>query len=302
MNIGRLFSEAGRLLRQHKTLWFLGGLAALATEALTITVRLLTGETGGTAVTNPLLSLQILLNAANQTQTAILAVIALMAVLLIVWLLSAIAEGGLITGVIKAQTESQLQFIPQLRRGLSVLWRFIAIDTILFFPLFLVLLLALLLSGGALAALAIAIENGGSIPEASTAVVGASIGAACFACLTLPVGLLTFLYRLLAFRAAAVDDLSTRASIGVVWPLIKQHLGYLLLVGFIILTLRIVGAVAQMIIAAVLPTDGSSWGAEIGLIITGLLLTTLLHTYGSAVWTLFYQQLTPKKQIHEQPL
>lgn len=297
MDYGHLLSKSFTLWRTQRALWWLGILAAVGNEVLTAVVRLALGEPRELINADPVQILNAIEMRLTDTAWLTQAMIIFFVALLLVWLISTIAEGGLITAA-GAPPDRPLSFREGLQAGLRLLWRFILVDTVLFFPLFLVALAILLITFGTFISVALQFEEGGPPPvRAFTGMMACVIP---LACLLLPVGLLTFLSRLIAFRAAALDDLKTRPALRHTWQLFRTQFPSILLVGVIVVAIRTaVGLVRSLVLTPIGLLITSPTGAAITLtaelltFILSLFITGLLHAYTSTLWTRFYQALPP---------
>lgn len=137
---------------------------------------------------------------------------------LLAWLLALLSEGTLI-----AVAAGQARPWRQARRWLL---RLVAIDTLVFLPLLLVSILALVVLVGLLAGSTLA---GLQSAEPRTLLLGGwSLALLCMTPLMLliiPLALLTLLVRLLAFRAAALEERGARLALQRAWSLIRAAPG-----------------------------------------------------------------------------
>lgn len=214
-------------------------------------------------------------------------VVGLTAVLLIVWFVTILAEAGLILIVGRAATDQPpLPLRDLLQEMRRLLLRLIAIDTLLFLPLFLVLLTAELV---VLAALASILFGGTFDLQAVAGPLALSL--LCFVSLlllALPVGLATLLFRFIAFRVAAVSDQKTKASIRGAWQLLKQKWAHFLLVGLVLIIIR-------LLVDSLLGWVQTPLPVWLGVLLT-LPFTAVLHAFYSAVWTTAYVETMNNEQ------
>lgn len=133
---------------------------------------------------------------------------------LLAWLLALRAEGALIAVVLGSQ--------EPWRQGRRWLVRFVAIDTIVFLPLLLLGLAVLfILSLFLVASVIVALRS--AEPRAML-LGGWGVTTLCvtpLAVLLLPLGLLTLLLRLLAFRAVAAEGLGARSALRRAWFVVR---------------------------------------------------------------------------------
>lgn len=279
MNFGRLLTDAAHALR-HPTIWMWGILAAVANHGLAL---YLPTPTAAPPSLDPALLRQELL---AQTQQFFILIadtgqvtrwlLAAVGGLAILWLATALAQGGLIAGV----GHSQPTLRPQMRTAVGWLWRFATVDTILLFPPFLITLCMLLAaSAGALRLVRQAEGLTADQILQTLAMVGGCV--LVLTCLLIPVGLFITLLRHLALRAAVLGQMDTRASIRWAWHALRQQPWPILLIGFILLVLASMGNS--------LAAPFSGWPvAHFGV---GVACTAVFTAYSSAVWTHLYQSL-----------
>ncbi len=219
---------------------------------------------------------------------------------LVAWLLALVGEGTLIA--IAGGKERPW------RQGRRWLLRLIAVDTLVFLPLLLLSIVALvvligLLAGSILAALE-------SAEPRATLLGGWSITLLCLTPLLLlliPLALLTLLVRLLAFRAAALEEWGARPALRRAWTLVRAApgsaaLGALLLWGIAYTAGAAVSAVfLTLSFAAALPGVAAPRFAGPALLLQ-LLLALVEWPLRAAIfallglgWTHAYRQLAAQE-------
>jgi hypothetical protein len=207
----------------------------------------------------------------------------------------------------------QVTFGQALRRGWRLLGRFIAIDSLLFLPIFILFLALLLVSFGGLIGLVAVATQGVATPSDILAVLGVTSAAAtAIICLILPVGILTALMRIVAFRKAAVDDMTPGNSIIHAWRLIRSNLFSIGFLGLLLVAFRyLLGTPFRLISFVLTAMSASPWLATyidfpadlsmisafagiLGLVVAILagLLKALVYAFVSSSWTLGYLELT----------
>lgn len=291
MDFGTLFTTAVRHLRHNPWLWVLGLIyvlpSFLALQALPSTSGL-QPETLLRQWSDPAALVQLeavilpILEAVSDFWRVTRFVVGLTAVLLVVWFVTTLAETGLILIIGRAQTDqpplSPLALLRQMRR---LLLRLIAIDTLLFFPLFVVLLTAELIVLGGMAYI---LFSGTFDLQAIAGPLALSLlCTVSLLCLAVPIGMLTLLFRIVAFRVAAIDDRPTKGSIRHAWQLLKQQWLNFLLVGLVLIIIRLLADGVLSMLHAPFP-------AWLGALLT-LPFMAVLHAFYSAVWTIAYIQL-----------
>ncbi len=217
------------------------------------------------------------------------------------WCVATIGQAVLIDGVRSIHQNATVERLTHWKKGRALLGRFVAIDTIVLFPLFVNLLLILLLLAGMSGSLLLSVQSRSTL-QISPVVGMLGVLVLPLLCLIIPLGILAYLYRLLAFRLAAFDDLSVRESIKQTSQFIKQNLAPVL--GWLLFT----GAVSYGINGALLAGVGAirwlietqfavdSWLVfELGVIVISLVVATFRNLFVSAWWTLGMLALENKK-------
>lgn len=301
MDFAKLFQQAGRLVWQHKAWWLLGALLSSGT-IITTALRLWLPTAVPPAWRDVDAWLDVVegrpLPAPDLTQLGWnLTALAVAAVLLtlLIWLLATMAEGALITAVLHPDRPLRVS----LRRGIALLGRFIAIDALVFLPWFLLALAAmLLLLLATLGAAAATFQGSGE-----TAVALLTLGWLCslpLACLLIPVGYASLLYRQLAFRDAALTGHGVRAATRHTWHVVRANLGPVILLALLVwgvttLPLTAVNGLTWPLLTLSLGTGTAvQLVAFIGRLFLFLLIVALaaiLHALAAAVWTLAYAEM-----------
>jgi hypothetical protein len=309
MPLDRLLIYAAKLTWRHRSWWLLGLAVTGGGAAFGLLSRGLTSYTGGrSSLTGS--DLQAVLESLLRPEPLVIGLIVLFVLVLAIWLVGAIAEGGLIVAVSGHGNDEAIGLVELLQRGIGLLGRYIAIDTLLFLPLFL-LALALLAVGfaGLLAMVLVATQATAQLRDL-LAVVGVStlVGVPVMLAM-LFVGLVVMLLRTLAFRAVALEQLNAAESIRRAWQLLRRRSLPVVVLALVLAALRsLVGAplrIATFILAGmglsqfVLSLEGSGPQTDVSLLVTvgGLVLSLvswcvsgIMSVYGSASWTLAYER------------
>ncbi len=230
-----------------------------------------------------------------------------------IWLLTTIGEVSLIRGVADFDDDQPRSLGDLFSVGIKLLARIIAIDTVIFLPLFLILLVQLLTIGGGMIAAIQFIARPGNAPD-DLLPIGVIVGLVLLflTLLSIPVTILTFMLRLIAFRSAVLEDLPTRPSIRRGWTLIRAKLGEIIIVALLLYAVSY--AVGMITSLLVLPfslggvftmfqsftfTPGQlpqvpNFDGFITLItiasIIGIFPNLIYRVFSSAVWTLSYRE------------
>lgn len=308
MDYGQLLSEGARLLRHQRILWLFGLLAVLSTGVSSLVTRLIIRPKLDPALLNGWLA-----NWPPAGSTLALWLLLVFVAGLLLWLFNALAEAGLIYSVQAAQPGHAVPGRDAWAAAWRYLARFIAVDTLLFLPLFLIALLLLLLGSGLFIAFVLGVDRAVlDINQAFTLLGGGSL--LCLLpllCLSGPTLLLILLFRLLAFRAVVLDNLDTRHSLRAAWQQLRRHPLPILIIAVLLWGVgRMIGLVAGLL---TLPLDALIAGPSLLALLTGraapagispllilgsifltllsLLVAAALHAYSAAVWTLAYSAM-----------
>ncbi len=320
MNFGRVFSQSWSLTWRHKFLWIFGFFAGL-TGLNRSFLRLVAGprftrsffEDYQQWVSDPDLLLAQVEGAFDQIVTWYVGgAVVLFLWLTAVWLIMTMAEGAIIGTAVSAQSNEPISFRRAFRQGVGLLGRFIAVDTIVYFPLFIVLLVMMLLAFAALVGTAVqAFEPGASTTSMMAPL---AIGLLCiipFFCLLIPVGILSSAFRDLAFRDTAVLGTGIRQIVRHTWAVIKQNFGSVLILGVLLWGLQYAISLALSLFTipiyafatspGLLELAGDSSAITVSSVVFQLIsvglesfiifMQTIVHTFTAVVWTLAYKEM-----------
>ena len=307
MDFLSLFNESWQLVWQRKSLWVLGALLGISDLTATIG-RVLLGPLIQDVYANSEAWFLDFVNGQlpNPDQFQQFAVqligwtLGLSAIFLVVWLIVTWADASLITAV-----STNTTFSTSLKTGARLIKRFVAIDALVFLPWFLLALLIMLLFGGVIIGSGLIAVQGGE----NTAVTIFLIGLACvvpLSCLLIPLSYASLIFRLLAFRDAALQNRKAREAIRCTWGNGRKHLGtililLILIVGGVSLINLLLnwGAVPLSALLTIAQTAGILSVSGLGAILITcvflliiLLLKAILHALSATIWTLAYQKLS----------
>ena len=299
MNVGRLLTQAWRLVWRHKFLWPLGLVVALG-NVIGMVLRVGYWPQLRNWFDNPLPTVIDPLAAAEPTPLFAWLLggsLLFLIVSLGYWLVATLAQGAIIRATIDLAAHRPASLRSTLRWGWRWLGRFVAIDTLVYLPLFLLTLLLMLLALALLVALAWLLLRPSSTDSLAAAL---ALGLVCLlplAILLLPVGLLTAAFRTLAFRDAAVCERGARDSIRQTWALIRRRWGGLLVLwlllwglGYLPGLLLGVGTLPLTLLTAARPSFSGwlGWGAGA----VAAVPWAILHAFIAVTWTLAYMELS----------
>jgi hypothetical protein len=299
MDYTDIFRQTGHILRHNRALWLTSFLALSLSLVSNLTVRL-----GGRWAMSRLLvnaaaldiTLDNLMRRLTQPALLVAGLVLLVVWFLLIWVVMTIGEGGMIHAAARAQRGQPTSFTQALSAGSDLLGPFVAIDTIVFFPLF-VLLLTIMLIGAAamILGLILGIQSGEMVLLFLFLIVGGLI-AFFLSLFIVPLTLATITFRNLAFRAAAMQKLGVRESIRHTWQLIRQKTGPIIAITALILGLGyLLGIVSFFITIPLSLMEGvPNFNAMSGPLGPELVLSplTVVATLLSAVFTFGIQVLT----------
>lgn len=314
MVYSRLFARAWRLVWQVKSLWLLGFLLGLGSISGGV-ARAFLGATVWPRWQRWLAQPEALLPVPDlrmvQVERFVLwSMLILFLVVIGFWLVVTVAEGSLISAVLDLEEGRPVTLAGALAKGVGWLGRFIAIDTVVFFPLFLLLLLLMVLAVVWLLGTVWLSLREGTVASLAGILL---LGVVCLLpllCLILPLNFLTVIYRTLAFRHTAVTGTGIRISIRQTWHVIRHNAGTLLVLVILLwglqyllnlgLNLFIIPSTIVAAVSALTAFNGDSvlaaarlapiaMGAVVALLV--IWLQALAHAFTATVWTLAYEEM-----------
>ena len=241
---------------------------------------------------------------------AALAFVILFVVFIGGWLVATWAQAAIIGGIVAIEEGNHISFGQTASMGWRWLGRFVAIDTIVYFPLFLVLLLIMLVAVIAMLGTVFASTQPASTIEELMTPLG--LGAICLIpllCSLLPLSVLSSLFRTLAFRDTVVTGNGVRRSIRHTWQVMKNNLGNFIVLGILLwgihylayLLLRSVSI--PLLTLSFLPSalslaEGQATNFALGTFLISLFFEIVLllpkafiNAFTITCWTLAYQDM-----------
>jgi hypothetical protein len=317
MDIGKVISRAWQILWRWKILWVLGLLAALGGgTGLQANYRFGINDMPGW-VTNlqsygPGYRLQDL-GWAPWIIALVLLLLGLAVLLgLALWVVSIMANGGLIAGVQQVEEEGSTSFRRAWRVGVQRFWTLLGIR--LLFAITIFVLVGLLVGFILIVALVggVTIQNGGLAEVLPRVVLPLICCGAPLCCGVFLLGIALWVLRIYAERAAVMEKMGAVSAIARGWQMLRHNLGSTLLIMLIVAGITVaIGWVVGLLGAAIVvpvglaifqhtPTAGEIVGGVLGLLVVwaiALFVNTLVTTFTSAIWTLLYRGFTaPKPQ------
>jgi hypothetical protein len=326
MEVGATISRAFNIVKNHRALWVLGFLAALAGGGSGGSFNTSGGNFGGTGSGEIPPEMQRFLDMLQENAGAIVAgVIGLVCVLFVIsfilWIISLIAEGGLINGVDSVERTGGMTFGAAWRAGSSKLLPLLGLSILLALPLIAIFIVAAVLVGGSFIPLIAAAAQGSGEDALAGTAAGGTFAALCIggslACVGGLYSLLAAPLQTFGERAIVLDDLGVMDAIRKAWAVFRANLGNIILLAIVMLVIGfvvglLVGLVSAAIFVPVLITgimsgaaaqEGFNIGA--GTIITAVIafiavaiiaavINALVRAFSSTTWTLAYRQFTDR--------
>lgn len=292
MDFGRIFAQSWHILKTHWVLWGLGFLGALGAIILKFYISFTIGTPSLTMANQEQLAADIT-EAILDTQNALLFLGGLLVVLLVVWLVTALAEAGLIWGVANGE-QSRLTPPAVFQQALTGMWRLVVLDTLILFPLFVVVLTMLL---GVLAAVGYLVSRSTALNDTHIfqTIIFLTLCLACSACISLPIGLLTIWFRLLSFRYNLLHQMGAWASLTAARQLLRTHLFDIVILWLV----TTAGAVALSVVENALNLGFNFLPTVLGTPLTffnSWVIGGLWYTIHSTLWTVTFQRLTAQEK------
>jgi len=331
MEFGSLLSRAFQIVRQHRVLWILGFLAALAGAGGGGGVPSTGGNfnmpsSGSTPSlpggSNPFPQFDNIRPETFQAIAGILIAAACVLVLISIalWVVGTIANGGLIAGTDQIERDGRTTFGAAWARSAPKFWTFFGMRLLLALPALLIgiliIVIAVVVIAGA-GGLAI-MSNGGdgnndSVMQGLFAAMGVSL------CLIIPLALVAGVYdiisrgiKVFADRAIVLADAGATASIRQGWALFRGNFLNVLLMALLLWVISLVVGFITAIVAGIVfapsvvllisqinTEAGVQASAIVAMAISFLLLlviaaaiSALVVAYRATLWTLVYRRLT----------
>jgi hypothetical protein len=305
MDYGKVLSRAWEITWRWKVLWILGLLASLG-SGFWGGGNAYSTESGQRVELTPWFE-----DAMGPTFWAglggiILGLLCLgLLVAIALWVVSIIARGGLIAGVLQVEDTGDTSFGRAWRVGVRRFWTLFGVAVLAALP-FIILAVGL----GIVAVLGIFVAMGATDDFSSVAVPGI-ITVICFAtvfcCGMVVVGIVLDQIRIYAERAAILEGLGWLDAFRRGWEVLKENLGPTIIVWLIFFAIGIflVGGIFAVAVVLGLPFafaveafKPAAWllapaccGGLLALIVLAL-TSAVLQTFSSATWTLTYRELT----------
>jgi hypothetical protein len=306
MDFGKVFGRAWEITWRWKMLWVLGFLAALGQ-----------GSGGGPQANYSLTGDEFnqfdyrLGESAEQFFLALSGVILiLICVFLIIaialWVISVIARGGLIAGVLQVEEDGETSFGKAWSAGVRKFWTLFGLGILAAIPLILLLIIGgIILFSGIF--VGIGLMDVGEAAGITTMVLVSIICGGFLCCGLFILVIILEQIRIYGERAAIIENLGWIDAFVRGWEVLKDNLGATIIFWLIFFALGIVilGISFVIVLAFAAPLFGLFLVSEPGLwllgpICIGGLLGTIIYAlirsiivaFTSATWTLAYREMT----------
>ena len=327
MDIGAALSRAFAITIGHRSLWILGFLASLLAGAGNV-LNLPISLPSGALPAGPLPFLGDL-EGNPQLLSALVTVLSLLVGLgIAITVVGVIAQGALITGVGQIEDQGVMSLGQAWSAAARRFWALLGLRIVLALPVLGLVVLAVVLLGGSLLPVAIAVLRGEESPDLGSA--GTSLLLLlCSGCVMICV---TGIYSILASalqtfgeRAILLEDLGVISGLRRGWEVFISNLFNVILLALVLIVLNaLFSLITGLVLTALalparigeLVSSLSAEGPQTGTLIftvlmfvlvalIGALISALVATFGSAVWTIAYRQIADTlrrlRQLAAQP-
>lgn len=294
MNYGRLLAHSWQLTRRQRILWLYGFVISLGALGNYILRPYFIDQTAA-FLHDP----SMIQSEGIEMERVVTVLVIWTGIIFFIsiayWLMAAIAQGAIIGAVFEMEKGSQVSVRQALKFGAGLLGRFIAIDTLVYFPMFVLLLILLLAILVLLLGVLFLLFRAVSEAWIGSFLIFGLAGISPLFLLLIPLGLLSTLFRSLAFRDTAVRHSNVGGTIRNTWNVIRRQVASLLIFWGLMWGIQIL--TNTLLTFVMLPlfwilkgsVEVQHWeGWLAGLVAVGPL--TVLHTFTAVAWTVAYQK------------
>ncbi len=303
MEYSRIFSRAWAITWRWKVLWVLGFLVSLGRGNMTSSNNM-TYSFGSESMPSWLADLGSI---DWRMLGAVILGLACLGLLLMVilWVLSVIARGGLIAGVNQVEEEGSTTLGRAWAVGQRRFWTIFGIGVLAVLPFIIITLIVVAI---VIAAVLVTVLGGEDFWSALGPLwIGLALCLIPLGCVAWIGALVLSLVRIYAERAAIIEDLGWIDAFKRGWEFLKAHVGPTIVVGIVVLVVWILFVVVVAVGMALIAvpfialfgnSDSGSWlvlllcGAGLFALLAGALVGSVLEVFTSASWTLLYRDLT----------
>ena len=325
MDIGATLSRAFDITIRHRSLWFLGFLTALLAGAVNLPALpidlppgvLVPGE------------LPLLDEGNSRLAAALVTLLCILVVLAIILaVVGVIAQGGLIAGVGQIEEQGSTSFGQAWSAAARRFWALLGLRIVLALPVLGLVVLAVVLLGGSLLPVAIAVLRGEESPDlgsAGTSLLLLLCSGCVMICAIVIYGVLASALQTFGERAILLENLGVINGLRQGWEVFISNLFNVILLALVLIVLNaLFSLITGLVLTALalpatiggLMSSLSEEGPQTSTIIftvlmfvlialISALISALVATFGSAVWTIAYRQIADTlrrlRQLAAQP-
>lgn len=325
MDIGATLSRAFDITIRHRSLWFLGFLTALLAGAVNLPALpidlppgvLVPGE------------LPLLDEGDSRLAAALVTLLCILVVLAIILaVVGVIAQGGLIAGVGQIEEQGSTSFGQAWSAAARRFWALLGLRIVLALPVLGLVVLAVVLLGGSLLPVAIAVLRGEESPDlgsAGTSLLLLLCSGCVMICAIVIYGVLASALQTFGERAILLENLGVINGLRRGWEVFISNLFNVILLALVLIVLNaLFSLITGLVLTALalpatiggLMSSLSEEGPQTSTIIftvlmfvlialISALISALVATFGSAVWTIAYRQIADTlrrlRQLAAQP-
>lgn len=325
MDIGATLSRAFDITIRHRSLWFLGFLTALLAGAVNLPALpidlppgvLVPGE------------LPLLDEGNSRLAAALVTLLCILVVLAIILaVVGVIAQGGLIAGVGQIEEQGSTSFGQAWSAAARRFWALLGLRIVLALPVLGLLVLAVVLLGGSLLPVAIAVLRGEESPDLGSAGISLLLllcSGCVMICAIVIYGVLASALQTFGERAILLENLGVINGLRRGWEVFISNLFNVILLALVLIVLNaLFSLITGLVLTALalpatiggLMSSLSEEGPQTSTIIftvlmfvlialISALISALVATFGSAVWTIAYRQIADTlrrlRQLAAQP-
>ena len=325
MDIGATLSRAFDITIRHRSLWFLGFLTALLAGAVNLPALpidlppgvLVPGE------------LPLLDEGNSRLAAALVTLLCILVVLAIILaVVGVIAQGGLIAGVGQIEEQGSTSFGQAWSAAARRFWALLGLRIVLALPVLGLVVLAVVLLGGSLLPVAIAVLRGEESPDlgrAGTSLLLLLCSGCVMICAIVIYGVLASALQTFGERAILLENLGVISGLRRGWEVLISNLFNVILLALVLIVLNALFSLITGLVLTALALPATIGGlvssfSEEGLrtstliftvllfvltMLIGALISALVATFGSAVWTIAYCQIADtlrrSRQLAAQP-
>jgi len=325
MDIGATLSRAFDITIRHRSLWFLGFLTALLAGAVNLPA-LPIDLPPGVLVPGELPRLDEGDSRLAAALVTLLCILVVLAIILAV--VGVIAQGGLIAGVGQIEEQGSTSFGQAWSAAARRFWALLGLRIVLALPVLGLLVLAVVLLGGSLLPVAIAVLRGEESPDlgsAGTSLLLLLCSGCVMICAIVIYGVLASALQTFGERAILLENLGVINGLRQGWEVFISNLFNVILLALVLIVLNaLFSLITGLVLTALalpatiggLMSSLSEEGPQTSTIIftvlmfvlialISALISALVATFGSAVWTIAYRQIADTlrrlRQLAAQP-